>query len=319
MQALILNSENKIEVVEIPRPKAQPTEVVVEVGAAALNHRDNWIAKGLYPGILANIVLGSDGAGVVEGTDVLINPSLFWGEDQRFQSESFEILGMPRHGTFAEYVAVPQSSIHVKPAHLSLEEAAALPLAGLTAYRALFSRCKLQAAETVLISGIGGGVSLIALLFATAIGAQVYVTSSSQEKIDFAKSLGAKEGFLYKEEGWGKQIVSSSGGVDVILDGAGGSSFSELIKTCRPGARIAVYGGTAGAWENIRPQDVFYKQIAIFGSTMGSSHDFQEMLQLVASKKISPHIDSNYSLSNAHSALERMNSGLQLGKIVLKM
>jgi NADPH:quinone reductase-like Zn-dependent oxidoreductase len=150
-------------------------------------------------------------------------------------------------------------------------------------------------------------------------GATCYVTSSSIEKIEFAKSLGATDGFLYTEADWEKPAKKACGGVDVIIDGAGGSGFSKLLKLSNPGARIAVYGGTSGVWENLRPADVFYKQVNIFGTTMGSDLDFKEMLQFVTSNKIQPHIDSCYPLSEGSLAIERMESGLQLGKIVLNM
>jgi len=188
-----------------------PGEVVVRVKAASLNRRDFWITQGMYPGIELPIVLGSDAAGIVsacgDGVDskwldreVIINPGVDWGNDPTTQTDEFTILGLPRDGTFASELTIPACQLYEKPAHLNWHEAAALPLAGVTAYRALFSQGSLQADETVLISGIGGGVATLALQFAVAAGANVWVTSSSAEKIDQAVKLGAEGGFNYKEE-----------------------------------------------------------------------------------------------------------------------
>jgi NADPH:quinone reductase-like Zn-dependent oxidoreductase len=203
------------------------------------------------------------------------------------------------------------------PAHLSFEEAAALPLAGLTAYRALFSRAQLQAGEKVLISGIGGGVALFACQFAIAAGAEVYVTSSAQEKIDKAIRMGAKGGANYTEEKWAKPFGKAVGGFDVIIDSAAGDGFGNLVKLCNPGARIVIYGGTRGPWNGVSPQIVFWKQLNIMGSTMGSSEEFQAMIDFVSRHKIIPIIDGIYPIEKAAEAFDRMNQGLQFGKIVL--
>lgn len=169
MKAIVLQRsfDSKIQLVEIPKPVCQPNEVLIRIKAAALNHRDEWCRNGLYPNIQDGIVLGSDGAGIVEelgsevdrelkGQEVMLNPALHWGDNERAQGKNFEIIGMPRNGTFAEYVAVPADRVFPKPSHLSWEEAAALPLAGLTAYRAVAVQGKLKAGEQVLVTGIGG-------------------------------------------------------------------------------------------------------------------------------------------------------------------
>ena len=195
MKAIVLQRslESKIQLVQIPKPVCQPNEVLLRIKAAALNHRDEWCRKGLYPNIQDGIVLGSDGAGIVEevgteidrellGQEVMLNPALHWGDNERAQGKNFEIIGMPRNGTFAEYVAVPADRIFPKPSHLSWEEAAALPLAGLTAYRAVAVQGKLKAGEQVLVTGIGGGVAQFAAQFVLALGAKLFVSSSSPEK-----------------------------------------------------------------------------------------------------------------------------------------
>src|SRR5579872_7239867 len=193
MHALVLTGKNEpILLQDRAIPQAAAGEAIVKVYAAALNHRDVWIQKGLYAGLKYPIVPGSDGAGVVEsggsedwiGKEVIINPALHWGSSPTHQDqETFQILGLPDDGTFAEYVKVPVSSLVGKPAHLSFEEAAAIPLASATAYRALFTRAQLRPGEKVLITGIGGGVALAALVMAVAAGAHVYVSSSDEEKI----------------------------------------------------------------------------------------------------------------------------------------
>ena len=204
MKALVLNEiKQPLTLEERPDLQSVAGEVVVTLKAAALNRRDFWITRGMYPGIATPIVPGSDGAGVVtklgEGVDpawldrkAIINPGFDWGDSQSAQADEFTILGLPRDGTFATEVAVPVGQLHAKPEALDWEHAAALPLAGVTAYRAVFSQGGLKSGETVLITGIGGGVATFALQFAVAAGANVWVTSSSPEKIERAKALGAK-------------------------------------------------------------------------------------------------------------------------------
>src|ERR1700694_2681585 len=190
---------------QLPDLVAAPGRAVVRLKAAALNHRDLWTQLGLYPNIKLPVTLGSDGAGVVTsvgteadrswvGREVIINPSLDWGPDPRAQGKDFRILGLPDNGTFAEQVSIPVANLAPKPAHLSWEQAAALPLTGLTAWRALFPRAQLKPGERVLVTGTGGGAALIALQFAAAAGATVWVTSSSPEKLARAETLGAAGG-----------------------------------------------------------------------------------------------------------------------------
>ncbi|MBV7328604.1 zinc-binding dehydrogenase [Chloroflexi bacterium TSY] len=320
MKALIyVNKEMPLVYRDVEPPPAAEGQVIVRLKAAALNHRDNWILKGLYPGLQDQTILGADGAGIVDDREVMINPGVNWGSDSRFPSRDFQILGMPEDGTFAEQIAVAPDRLHDKPAHLSLEQAAALPLAGLTAYRALISRCEVQAGEQVLISGVGGGVALFACQFAVALGANVYVTSSSSEKVQAAVALGAKGGAIYTEPEWHKPFGKETGGFDVIIDSAGGAGFADLVKLTRPGARIALYGGTRGNWQNVSPQLVFFRQISIFGSTMGSDEEFAQMVSFVNEYKIEPVVDSIFDLSDGAAAIDRMDQGRQFGKIVLRI
>ena len=237
---------------------------------ASLNHRDYWIQQGKYAGLKFPIILGSDLCGVYNGKRVIVNPSQNWGSNEHFQSSQFRILGLPDSGSLAEYVSVPKNTIHETPAHLNDEECAALPLASLTAFRALFTKAKLEKTDSVLITGIGGGVSLAALQLALPLDCNIFVSSSSNYKIDQAIILGSKGGVNYNEENWDKQLIEmSNGGVDVIIDGAAGNNITKLLKIAKPGARLVIYGGTAGVLNDISPQIIFWKQIQILGTTMG--------------------------------------------------
>ena len=320
MKALVLvGKDQELAYQEVEKPVVTEGSVVVEVKAAALNHRDVWIQKGLYAGIKYPTILGSDGAGITDdGTAVIINPSINWGDNPRFQSKKYEILGLPTDGTFAEYIKVPKENIVPKPEHLTFEQAAALPLAGLTAFRALFTRCEAKAGEKVLISGIGGGVALFAMQFAIAAGCEVWVTSSSDEKIEKAVSMGAKGGFNYRTEGWSKAATAATGGFDCVIDSAAGAGFADLVKACAAGARICFYGGTTGAITGLSPQIVFYKQISIFGSTMGSTQEFNDMVAFVEAHKIVPVVDEVFTLENGNQAMKKMDEGKQFGKLVIQ-
>ncbi len=332
MHALVLEAPDFPPVYKkVDTPKPGEGQALVKLHAAALNHRDVWIMQGKYPGIKYPIVLGSDGAGVVDavgphekvkilGREVIINPGINWGKDEAYQSKEFEILGLPENGTFAEYVTVPIENIHDKPEHLSMEQAAALPLAGLTAWRALMTRGQFKKGEKVLITGIGGGVALFALQFAAAAGAEIFVTSSSQKKIAQAIKLGARGGANYTEENWEEQITMlSNKPFDVVIDGAGGEGFATALKLLGPGGRAVFYGGTAGKWPKLLPQHLFYKQIEIKGSTMGSPKEFEEMLAFINEHKIEPVVSETVPLREGADAFLKMDRGEQFGKLVLKM
>ncbi|MFN0202686.1 MAG: zinc-binding dehydrogenase [Bacteroidia bacterium] len=329
MKAAILTAkQTPFELLEWGLPPLQAEEVRVQVKAAALNRRDYWIQQGQYAGLKYPIIVGSDGAGIVTevgekvdknwiGKEVILNPSHDWGENEAVQGKAYRILGLPEHGTLAEYVQITAKYLYPKPAHLSFEETAALPLAALTAFRALFSRAHCQAGDKVLITGVGGGVAAFALQFALAAGAEVYVTSSSPEKIEKAKELGAIDGINYKTEGWAKNLKALAGEFDVIVDSAGGDGFPFLIDLAKAGGRIVFYGGTNGLIPNLSPQKIFWKQLSILGSTMGSDKDFAEMLAFVNQHQIRPIIDSVFPLEQINEAMQKMASSSQLGKIVV--
>lgn len=320
MKAIVLEEKGQPIVYrdfETPVPAAG--EVVVHLKAAALNHRDVWITKGMYPGIKTPGILGSDGAGVAGNREVIINPNIGWGDKQAHQKPDYTILGMPSFGTMAEQISVPVDRLVDKPAHLSWAEAAALPLGGLTAYRAVFTKGNCKPGDKVLISGIGGGVALFAFQFALATGAEVFVTSGSPDKLSRAMEMGAKGGANYKEEDWHKALGKASGGFDLIIDSAGGPGFARFPKICNFGARIVTYGGTQGKVPDFSPQLIFWKQIAILGTSMGSDQEFQDMVAFVSKHKIKPVVDQVSPIAEAAKAFERMDEGKQFGKIVLEI
>lgn len=320
MKALLLTAVHApLEYRDIPDPVPAEGHALVSLRAAALNHRDVFITKGLYAKIKFPAILGSDGAGEWQGQHVVIYPAYDWGDDPGFQGKNFHVLGMPDDGTFAEQISVPTAYIFPKPQHLNWEQAAALPMAGLTAWRAVFTRCQLKKGEKVLVSGVGGGVALMAMQFALAAGAEVYVSSGSPEKIQKALDMGATAGANYREADWDKHLKQAAGGFDVIIDSAAGDGFALFPAMCNPGARIGVYGGSLGKVNGLSMQPVFWKQISILGSTVGSPAEFAEMLYFVEKQGIVPTVDSVFDLSQGNAAFEKMDRGKQFGKIVLRV
>ncbi|MDX2031734.1 MAG: zinc-binding dehydrogenase [Blastocatellia bacterium] len=334
MKAIVLRelgSPDHLKLEEAPDPVAGPGEVVVRLKAAALNHRDVFIWQKLYPNIKLPAILGSDGAGIVEsvgegvdaaqiGREVVLEPGLDWGPDDLLQGKSYRILGMPEDGTYAEKIKIPAVNLHAKPAHLSFEEAAALPLAGLTAYRAVATRARVQAGETVLVTGIGGGVATMALQIARQLGARVFVTSGSDEKLARALELGAAGGVNYKIADWGRQLIDlTGGGPNVVIDSAGGDALETAVKIIKPAGRIVFYGATSGLAKNLDLYRAFFKQLTIMGSTMGSPRDFAAFLKLYEEGKLHPAVDQVFPLAEAAAAHKRMNDAGQFGKIVLRI
>ena len=329
MRSAQLAAVNQLKVVDQPDPTPGPGEAVVRLKAAALNHRDLWIKLGQYAGLTFPCTPGSDGAGVVEsvgagverswiGSEVVINPSLGWGARETAQGPEFSILGLPRAGTLAECVVVPAVQLTAKPAHLSWEEAAALPLAGLTAYRALFCRAQLKAGERILITGIGGGVALFALQFAAAHGAEPYATSSSTDKIQRAVAVGSRGGFNYLQADW-KAHALKAGPFDVIIDSAGGEGFDALLDVAAQGGRLAFFGATRGNPPALPLRKVFWRQLSLLGSTMGSPSDWTAMNAFVARHRIKPVISEVFALGDVSAAFSLMERGGQFGKIVIRM
>jgi NADPH:quinone reductase-like Zn-dependent oxidoreductase len=315
-----------MKLIDLPDPVAGPGEAVVRLHACGLNHRDVWIRQGLYARIQLPCVLGSDGAGVVEscpdpalvGKRVVIIPCEKWGPNPAVQGKDFLILGMPRQGTMAEKIAVPSSMLVPLPDHISFEDAAALPVAGLTAYRALTTRGGLAPGEHVLVTGIGGGVATLTLLFAQALGAQVSVTSGSEEKLARARKLGAIAAVSYKAPGWEKDLVAQAGRPpNLIIDGAGGDGLNALIGMAAGAARIVLYGATRLSPSKLDMPKIFFKQVDIRGTTMGTDDEFRAMLALVAKHRIKPVIDRVFPLGQAIEANRLLEESAQMGKILL--
>jgi zinc-binding alcohol dehydrogenase/oxidoreductase len=307
-----------LRVEEIAQPAPRPGEVLVRIRAAAINRRDVFITQGLYPGISLPRTLGSDGAGFDEAreTEVVIDPMLGWGSNPHLWASDASILGMPHDGTFAQYVAVPKTNVYPKPVHLSMEEAAALPLAGLTAYRATFTRGQLAAGETVLIPGIGGGVQTFVLLFAKAVGARAIVTSGSEAKLERARALGADMTINYADPEWHKQI--KRGEVDLVVDSSGGDTLNKALGLLRPGGRVVLCGGTR-LESTIRIFPIFWNHLDIRGTSMGSPEDFRGMLAFVTKHEIRPVVDHAYPMNEVVAAAERIAASEQFGKIVLSI
>jgi zinc-binding alcohol dehydrogenase/oxidoreductase len=312
-----IGGPQNLQVDDIALPIPSEGEILVRVRAAAFNRRDVFITQGLYPGISLPRTLGSDGAGILEesGEEVVIDPMLGWGDDPHVWSANASILGMPHDGTFAQYVAVPKANVYPKPAHLSMEEAAAIPLAGLTAYRAAFTRGELRTGETVLIPGIGGGVQTFVLLFAKAVGARAIVTSGSEEKLARARELGADVTLDYAADpDWHKRL--KRGEVDLVVDSSGGDTLNKALGVVRPGGRLVIYGGTR-VESTVRLFPIFWNHLDIRGTSMGSPADFRGMLDLITKHRLRPAIDHAYPLDRAVAAADRMATAQQFGKIVL--
>jgi zinc-binding alcohol dehydrogenase/oxidoreductase len=317
VQALIAQEAGRLELADLPDPKPGPLEVVVELRAAALNRRDLGIVSGRY-GNEFPVVPGSDGAGIRRdtGEEVVILPSLGWGESEEHPGSRFRILD----GTHAELIAIPAANLYPKPARLSWAEAAAFPLAGLTAYRALFSRAQLREGETVLVLGAGSGVSTFAVQLAAQAGARVIVTSSSDEKLDAALDLGAIAGVLYTDEGWVDEVRAVTGdrGVDVVVDSVG-STWPDSLRALRGGGRLVVFGATGGAEVALDARSFYFGQYSLLGTTMGSPRDFDGLLRMIDEGSWTPAVDSVRPLADGLSAYERLEAGAQVGKLVLEL
>jgi zinc-binding alcohol dehydrogenase/oxidoreductase len=319
----------EMKLVELPDPVPGPGDAVVRLHYCGLNHRDVWIRQGLYARIQLPCVLGSDGAGVVEsvgpgvdprlkGKRAVIIPCEKWGPDAGAQGKDFLILGMPRQGTMAEKIAIPASMVVELPEPISFEDAAALPVAGITAWRALVTRGGLKRGEHVLVTGIGGGVATLALLFAQALGARVSVTSGSDEKLAKAKELGAIAGVNYKGKGWEKDLVAQAGSApSLVIDSAGGDGLNNLIAAVAPAGRIVMYGATRLSPSKLDMAKIFFKQIDLRGTTMGTDDEFRAMVKLVAEHRLRPVIDKVFPLSQAVAANRLLEESGQMGKILL--
>ncbi|MFP4191159.1 MAG: zinc-binding dehydrogenase [Candidatus Hydrogenedentota bacterium] len=341
MKAAVIYQNGDLDCVtvdDIPAPEPAPHEVVLEVKAAALNHLDIWVRRG-RPGHELSFPhpLGSDATGIVAevgrdvhnvkpGDEVVVNPGLSCGlcefcrRGDHSECLHFSIVGLASPGTFAERAAVPAVNVQPKPAYLTVEEAAALPLAHLTAWRMLMSRARFTPGESVLIHGIGGGLALAALQLAKLGNGEVIVTSSSEDKLGRAKELGADHTINYVTyPGVGQKVrdITKGRGVDIVIDSTGAETWDINFAAVRRGGRIVHCGVTTGAEASVNISALYWNHINVMGSTMGSEEDFRQLLAAASEAELRPVIDSVLPLDQARRAMGRMEEGRQFGKIVL--
>jgi NADPH:quinone reductase-like Zn-dependent oxidoreductase len=297
---------------DAPDPEPGPDEVLIQLRAASLNRLDLWVRQGL-PSVPKPRILGADGAGIDSaGRRVVINPGVEHGEQ-------ISVIGEHTDGTHAEQIAVPASNVYELPDNISFEEAAAFPLVFETVYRMLVTRAGLAEGEWVLVWGAGSGIGSAALVLAKALGANVVATSSSDEKLATASELGADAVVNHRTGDVVKGVKEATGGpgVDVVVEHVGEATWQQTLQAVRPRGRIAVCGATSGPNPPAALHRVWWKQLTILGSTMGTKQDFEGAYELVRSGKAKPVVDSVFPLSDARAAHERMESGEQFGKIVL--
>ena len=333
MKAIVLEEiggPDNLKIKEVNTPEPGPGEVRVKLQSSALNRRDYWITIGRYPRTSLPCIAGSDGAGTVDavgagvddsvvGNEVVVYPARDWGDSEAVSGPNFRVLGMPDQGTFAEYICCPATDVYARPAHLGWEQAAAVPLAGLTAWRAVVTQAEVQAGQTVLVTGAGSGVSTFAIQWASALGAEVYVTSGSEEKIEKAKSIGATGGISYRQQDYHKTLKKQAGGFNAIIDSAGGDDLNNLLSTLRPAGRFVFFGATLGVPSTgLEIPRLFFNQTRIQGTMMGSNAEFKAMLEFVNEKKIEPVVDRVLPMSEAVAAHKLLESFGQMGKVVLQ-
>ena len=311
MKAIRIHEDGAPDVLryeDVPDPVAGPGEVLISLRAASLNHLDLWVRKGL-PSVPKPRILGADGAGVRvdTGERVVINPGLEHGS-------AISVIGEHTDGTHAELIAVPEENVFPLDDGLDFETAAAFPLVYETAYRMLVTKAQLLEGETVLIWGIGGGVATASFEIARALGARTIVTSGSEEKLERAREWGADVAVLHAEA---TAAVKELGGVDVVVETVGEATWKDSLAAVKPGGRVTVCGATSGPNPPAQLHRFWWKQLTVYGSTMGTREDFLGAYELVRSGRVRVHVDSVFPLAEARAAHERLEAGEQLGKIVL--
>ena len=330
-------SPDVLELVELPRPVPGPGEVLVAVRAASLNHLDLWVRRGLPIETTMPHIGGSDVAGVVEelgsgvegwraGDRVLVNPLLTCGRcspcarGEEPLCADIRLLGEHTDGGFAEYVAVPAANLHHLPDEISFDAAAALPVAYQTAWRALLTRARLGAADTVLVLGASGGTALAAVQIARLVGARVYAVTSGAEKAGRLRQIGADVVYDRLEVDFSRELHRDTGkrGVDVVVENVGEATWKQSVRSLARGGRLVTYGATTGYRGDTDLRLLFWKQLELIGSTMASRAEFREMLAAVFTGRLTPVVDSVLPLARIREAHERMEAGAQFGKIVLR-
>jgi NADPH:quinone reductase-like Zn-dependent oxidoreductase len=320
MKAIRIHEDGGPEVLryeDAPDPVPEPDEVLIRLKAVSVNHIDLWVRSG-RPSAPKPRILGADGAGVVEsgpgfarGDRVVINPGIDHGD-------MVAVYGEHMDGTHAQLVAVPETNVYPIPNGMSFEEAAAFPLVFVTAYRMLASKARLQGGEWVLIWGVGGGVAMAANAIAHALGAKTIVTSSSNEKLARVEA-DVKVNHATEDVVEAVKAATDGHGADVVVEHVGEATWQRSLQSARSGGRITVCGATSGPNPPAALHRIWWKQLTIYGSTMGTKEDFDGVYELVASGKARPVIDEVFPLEEARAAHERMEAGEQLGKIVLRV
>jgi NADPH:quinone reductase-like Zn-dependent oxidoreductase len=303
-----------LEVGEIDPPETPEGWVTVDVRAAALNHHDIWSLRGV--GLAEDklpMILGCDAAGVdPDGNDVVVHavigdPARGGGDETLDPKRS--LLSEVYPGTLAERVSVPAGNLVAKPSALSWEEAASVPTAWLTAYRMLFTKAQAEAGQTILVQGAGGGVATAAIAIGKAAGLRVWATSRSETKRAKAEELGAEQTF----EPGGRLPER----VDAVIETVGDATFAHSLKSVRPGGRVVVCGSTSGGVTPLELQRLFFLQLEVLGSTMGTKAELEALLAFMVDKGVRPSIDSTYPLAEARAAIAKLAEGDVFGKIVL--
>ncbi|HET9848886.1 MAG TPA: zinc-binding dehydrogenase [Candidatus Dormibacteraeota bacterium] len=321
---------------DVAEPSPGPGEVLVALRAAALNHLDLFVRSGGVPKTPLPHIGGADGAGVVAasgpgatryatGSRVFFDPGLsdgicdYCARGEHSLCDRWEILGEHRDGTFAQAVVIPEVNLRPIPEGLSFEQAAAFPLVHLTAWRMVVSKARVRQGESVLILGIGGGVALAALQIAKHAGARVFVTSGSEAKLERAAQFGADVLINHKTTDFSKEVWVATGkrGVDVVIDDVGAATWPGSIRALARGGRLVTCGATSGPKPEEDLRRIFTKQITIYGSTMGTRHDWEEVTRLLAAGVLKPVIDTTFPLAEAAQAQQRLEQAEQFGKLVL--
>lgn len=331
---------DKLRYEEVEKPRlTSPTEAIVQLKTASLNRIDLWNRQGLTGmDIALPHILGADGAGIVTevsaevhnvkpGDAACLYPPSGCGQcefcfsDREFMCIRLRVLGERLQGTYAEYVKVSAANCFPIPSGLSFEEAAAFPLAFITVWRMLVTNAELKPGEHVLILGIGGGVATAALQLAKRMGAHVFVTSSSDEKLAMAKNWGADHGINYLKSDFTKEVRALTGkrGVDVVVDCVGGESWVKSLAALAKGGRLVTCGATTGANPQTDIRRIFWNHLKIFGSTLGSRGEFRHLLEFMQVSRIRPIIDQVFHLKDAAAAHRRLEEGKQFGKVVLQI
>jgi len=327
MKAVRIHEDGSPEVLlyeDVPDPEPGPGEVLIRLAAASLNHLDLWIRKGL-PSVPKPRILGADGAGTIEalgagvetleeGQRVVINPGLEHGP-------TITVVGEHSDGTHCELIALPAEQVYPLDDGISFEQAAAFPLVFETAYRMLVTKAAVQEGEWVLVWGIGGGVATASFAIAKALGAQVLVTSSSDDKLAAARELGADATVNHETGDVASAVQDATGGagVDIVVEHVGEATWKTSLQVVRPGGRVTVCGATSGPNPPAMLHRLWWKQLTVYGSTMGSKADFEGAYELVRSGRALPIVDSVFPLADTQSAHERLESGAQFGKVLLSI